>query len=333
MRSPDDRAWVATRKGLFELRRDGGGWRHRARQLPRRAGDACCCRRDAAGPHARGAQPRPLRRQAARVATTPARAGSEVAAPAYPPQPEDATGPAWKLVQIWSLEAGAAARAVGRHPARRPVPLAPTAAHLAAGRVAVEPARARRMVRRRLRRAGHPFDLPASAATPASCWSASAAAASGSRATTAPSWALHGRAACAPTTCRPSRPSDPNIQDPHRIVALRRPSPTCSGASTTTASSARPTTPPAGSEVATAPLSSFGFAVAAHPHDADTAWFVPGVKRRAAGAGRRRARRSTAPATAAELRDPAQRPAAAADCYDLVYRHGLAVAPRRRAAC
>ena len=32
----------------------------------------------------------------------------EQAAPAYPPQPENAPGPAWKLVQVWVLEAGGA---------------------------------------------------------------------------------------------------------------------------------------------------------------------------------------------------------------------------------
>lgn len=78
-------------------------------------------------------------------------------------------------------------------------------------------------------------------------------------------------------------------------------------------------------EIAGAPLSHFGFAVAAHPGDGATAWFAP------AEADQRRIPVETAMAVT-RTRDggrsftvlraglPQQ------DCYDLVYRHGLAVA-------
>jgi hypothetical protein len=73
------------------------------------------------------------------------------------------------------------------------------------------------------------------------------------------------------------------------------------------------------------PLSNFGFAVALHPRDGNTAWFVP------AEADQRRIPVDTALAvtrstdggrTFSVLCDglPQQQ------CYDLVYRHGLAVA-------
>ena len=53
------------------------------------------------------------------------------------------------------------------------------------------------------------------------------------------------------------------------------PRPTCCGRSTTTASSARPTAVARGPTIAKRRPSTFGFAVAVHPRDPDTAWFVP----------------------------------------------------------
>lgn len=79
-------------------------------------------------------------------------------------------------------------------------------------------------------------------------------------------------------------------------------------------------------EITTAPVSRFGFAVAASPLDGNTAWFAP------AESDQRRIPRDAALAvtrttdggkTFTELRTglPQQH------CYDLIYRHGLAVAP------
>lgn len=118
------------------------------------------------------------------------------------------------------------------------------------------------------------------------------------------------------------RAGDPNIQDPHRLVQSRS-APDVMWVqhhcgmyvSRDNAASWQP--------IAGRP-SSFGFAVAAHPRDADTAWFVPAVKdacrvpvdgefvvARTRDGGRTfDVQRNGLPAGAA---------------YDLVYRHGLAV--------
>jgi hypothetical protein len=74
----------------------------------------------------------------------------------------------------------------------------------------------------------------------------------------------------------PERREDPHIQDPHRVVRCRA-APDHLWAqhhngifrSTDGAASWR--------EVPDVPPSSFGFAVAVHPHDPDVAWFVPGI--------------------------------------------------------
>ncbi|MES2758060.1 MAG: exo-alpha-sialidase [Pseudomonadota bacterium] len=73
-----------------------------------------------------------------------------------------------------------------------------------------------------------------------------------------------------------------------------------------------------------APLSSFGFAVAAHPDDPLTAWFVPAEadqRRIPVAAALAVSRTTDGGATFTALRNglPQQH------CYDLVYRHGLAV--------
>ena len=100
------RAWVATRKGLFELQRQAGGWQVGrvsflgepvTMVLPPAPGDA------------------PGRMMAAlnlghfgvkvHASDDAGATWREVAAPAYPEQPKEATGVPWKLVLVWSLEA------------------------------------------------------------------------------------------------------------------------------------------------------------------------------------------------------------------------------------
>ena len=158
----NDRAWIATRKGLFELRSRGGAWQiERVSFLGEPVTMVLPPQRRRL--HARGAEPRALRRQGACLATTPALTWTEVATPTYPAQPEGAEGVPWKLVQIWSLAARGDTIWAGTL-AGRAVPLAGSRPVVAARRSAVGTARARRVVRRRLRRAGHPLDLPASAA-------------------------------------------------------------------------------------------------------------------------------------------------------------------------
>jgi hypothetical protein len=77
-------------------------------------------------------------------------------------------------------------------------------------------------------------------------------------------------------------------------------------------------------EVKGAPVSSFGFAVAVHPEDGDTAWFVPAEadqRRIPVGAALAVTRTTDGGNSFEVLRHglPQQH------CYDLVYRHGLAV--------
>ncbi|MGZ9010390.1 MAG: WD40/YVTN/BNR-like repeat-containing protein [Telluria sp.] len=77
-------------------------------------------------------------------------------------------------------------------------------------------------------------------------------------------------------------------------------------------------------EITGAPVSNFGFAVAAHPHDGNTAWFAPAEadqRRVPVGAAMSVTRTRDGGKTFEVLRNglPQQH------CYDLVYRHGLAV--------
>ena len=99
----NDRAWIATRKGLFELRRADQGWRIERISF---LGE----------PVSMLLPPQDDGRMLAALnlghfgvklhASDDAGANwHEVATPAYPEQPADATGPPWKLVQVWSLEA------------------------------------------------------------------------------------------------------------------------------------------------------------------------------------------------------------------------------------
>lgn len=79
-----------------------------------------------------------------------------------------------------------------------------------------------------------------------------------------------------------------------------------------------------GNGSARAPLSNFGFAVATHPHEPDTAWFAPAVADQ---------RRVPVDAALAVTRtrdggksfDVLRKGLPQQHCYDLIYRHGLAV--------
>jgi hypothetical protein len=116
---------------------------------------------------------------------------------------------------------------------------------------------------------------------------------------------------------------DPNIQDVHRLVQCRSAPDVfwVQHHNGVFRSSAR------GShwdEITNVPPSVFGFAVAVHPHEPDTAWFVPAIKdeRRIPVDGKLVvARTRDGGATFAELRAglPQQ------DVYDLVLRHALAI--------
>ena len=315
----DDRAWVATRKGLFELRRAGGDWRiERCSFL----GDPVTM---LLPPNADGRMLAALnlghfgvKLQASDDAGVHWR---EVATPAYPAQPEGAAGPAWKLVQVWSMEAAGDTVWAGTLPGGLFRSDDFGASWQLADVLWHQPGRAEWF--------GGGYDMPGIHSIcphPArpdellvgiSCGGAWLTRDRGE------SWLLQAsgmRADYMP----PEQAGDPNIQDPHRIVrcAARPEVLWCQhhngiwrsedGAASWQA-------------VDGAPLSSFGFAVAVHPQDADTAWFVPAVKdekrvpvdaalavNRTRDGGRSfQTLRAGLPQT---------------HCYDLVYRHGLAVA-------
>jgi photosystem II stability/assembly factor-like uncharacterized protein len=125
----------------------------------------------------------------------------------------------------------------------------------------------------------------------------------------------------------PERAEDPNVQDPHRVVR-------CPSAPDVLWMQHhngiwRSTDDAESWQAVSAPLSSFGFAVAVHPDDPQTAWFVPAVadQQRVPVDGSLVVNRTRDGGRSFEtLR--AGLPASA--CYDLVYRHGLAVAPDGR---
>lgn len=124
----------------------------------------------------------------------------------------------------------------------------------------------------------------------------------------------------------PERANDPQIQDPHRIVQ-------CAGApdvfwcqhhngiwhSTDAGAMWHQIKPDA------ADTADFGFAVAAHPRDPDTAWFVP------ASADQQRVPVNAALAVTrtrdgGKNFDVLRNGLPQRHCYDLIYRHALAVA-------
>jgi photosystem II stability/assembly factor-like uncharacterized protein len=115
----------------------------------------------------------------------------------------------------------------------------------------------------------------------------------------------------------PERAEDPNIQDPHCIVR-------CAAAPDVLwcqhhCGIWRSTDNGASWRELTAPVSSFGFTVAVHPQDPDTAWFVPAVADQCRALVVNRTRDGGR--TWQTLRDglPQQQ------AYDLTYRHALDV--------
>jgi hypothetical protein len=312
------RAWVATRKGLFELRRRGDHW-HIERVsflgepvsmvLPPQDGQRMLAALN-------------LGHYGVKVHASEDAGATwhEVAAPSYPPQPEGVTGPAWTLLQIWSLEAGQGIVWAGTLPGGLF-----RSADFGQNWQLVD------ALWRRPERAewfGGGYDVPGihsicldpqqpqELLVGISCGGVWLSREGGA------DWQLRAdgmRAAYLP----PELAGSPNTQDPHRIERCRAVPEVlwCQHhngiwRSTDNALSWR--------ELAEVPVSSFGFAVAAHPQDPDTAWFVPAqadecrvpvdgalVVNRTRDGGR----------SFETLRHglPQQH------CYDLVYRHGLAL--------
>ena len=317
----NDRAWVATRKGLFELRRkssDSADWRiERISFL--------------AEPVSMLLQPQDDGRMLAALnlghfgvklqASDDAGASwREVAAPAYPEQPKDAEGVPWKLVQVWALEAAGGTVWAGTLPGGLFRSADFGSSWQLVDSLWNEP--------RRTEWFGGGADVPGihslclHPTRPGELLAGISCGGAWLTQDDGESWSLQAsgmRADFMP----PERAYDANIQDPHRIVrcAAQPDVLWCQHhngiwRSTDNAANWLPIE---------APLSSFGFAVAAHPQDAGTAWFVPAVKDE-----------SRVPVDAAlavnRTRDGGQSFETLRNglpqqhCYDLVYRHGLDVA-------
>ena len=320
------RAWVATRKGLIELQRDAdvgasAGWR--------------IARTSFLGePVSHVLPPVPDGPDQGRMMAalnlghfgvklhTSADAGvtwTEVAAPAYPTQPSDATGVAWKLVLVWVLEAARGTVWAGTLPGGlfRSADFGQSWQLVDA--LWQRPERANWF--------GGGYDVPGIHSI---CPHPQRAGEMLIGVSCGGAWTTRDDAATWSLTCRgmraaympPEQADDDGIQDPHCIVrcAAQPEVLWCQHHNGIWRSGDGG----ASWQAVAAPLSSFGFAVAVHPHDPDTAWFVPAVadQQRVPIAGalvvnRTRDGGKSFDTLASGL--PTQH------CFDLVYRHGLAV--------
>ena len=137
------------------------------------------------------------------------------------------------------------------------------------------------------------------------------------------SWALQASSMCA-AYMPPEQADSPNTQDPHHIVrnAVRPDVLWCQHHNGIWRSADNAAS---WQEVTSAPASGFGFAVAVHPTDADTAGFVPAVadQQRIPVGGALVVNRTR---DGGRSFQPLSAGLPAHDCYALVYRHGMAVA-------
>lgn len=320
--SQSDRAWVATRKGLFELRRRGLGWGIARTSF---LGEPVSM---LLPPDENGRMLAALNLGHFGVkvhrSDDAGATWQEVATPAYPEQPADATGPAWKLVQIWSME-----RANGTV----------WAGTLPGGLFRSDDAGdSWQLVRslwdrpERLEWFGGGYDVPGIHSicphpTKAgelllgiSCGGAWVTTDDGK------SWTLQAEGMRA-DFLPPEQAGYQNTQDPHRIV--RSPSQPDVLWCQHHCGIWRSTDNAKHWVEVKAPLSSFGFGVAVHPDDPDTAWFVPGVadQQRVPVDGAVVVNRTRDGGRSFEtLRAGLPQ----SDAFDLSYRHGLAVAPDGR---
>jgi hypothetical protein len=312
------RAWVATRKGLFELRRSADAWRIERISF---LGE----------PVSMLLPPQDSQRMLAALnlghfgvklhASDDAGARwHEVATPAYPAQPEGAAGPAWTLQQLWSLEAAHGTVWAGTLPGG----LFRSADFGQSWQLVEElwnrPERAEWF--------GGGYDVPGIHSIcphpqrPGELLLGISCGGVWVSRDDAASWQLQADGMRA-TYLPPEQAENPNTQDPHLIARCSQVPEVlwCQHHNGIWRS-----TDNAGSWQAVhgAPVSSFGFALAAHPEQPGTAWFVPA-----------RSDECRVPVDAALVvnrsRDGGQsfetlrRGLPQQGCFDLVYRHGLAL--------
>jgi hypothetical protein len=312
-----DRAWAATRKGLFELRRRADRWEIAnvsfladpvSMLLP---------------PDASGRMLAALNLghfgTKLHASEDAGKTWREVGVPTYPPQPEGAEGPAWKLLNIWALERAGDRIWAGTLPGGLFSSADGGESWQLNEALWHEPLRLGWFGGGSESPALHSVcprpDRPDELLLGISCGGAWRTTDGGK------TWALSAKGMRA-DFMPPEQAGDENTQDPH-LIARCRDQPDVlwcqhhNGIFRSTDNGAN------WIELKAQP-SSFGFAVAAHPHDGDTAWFVPGVKderRIPVDAALCVTRTRDGGKTFEALRTglPQQH------CYDLIYRHGLAV--------
>jgi photosystem II stability/assembly factor-like uncharacterized protein len=245
----------------------------------------------------------------------------EIAAPQYPPQPEGAAGPPWTLVQVWSLQRSGGALWAGTLPGGLFSSADQGASWQLVDALWQQPGRTEWF--------GGGYDVPGIHSIcphPERAGELLVAISCGGVWVTrdgGASWALQGRGLRA-AYMPPEQAENPNVQDPHAVVrcADQPEKLWCQHhngiwRSVDDAASWQ--------EVTGVPVSNFGFAVAVHPRDGDTAWFVPAIadQCRVPRDGALAVNRTRDGGRSFEtLREGLPQK----DCYDLVYRHGLAVA-------
>jgi len=118
---------------------------------------------------------------------------------------------------------------------------------------------------------------------------------------------------------------NPNIQDPHRVVQCAA-QPDCFWAQHHNGVFRSTDNCASWHEVPNVPPSVFGFAVAVHPRDANTAWFVPAIKdeKRIPVDGKLVVTRTRDGGKTCEV---LRRGLPQEHAYDLVFRHALEIAP------
>ncbi|MES2322121.1 MAG: sialidase family protein [Pseudomonadota bacterium] len=318
-----DRAYLSTRKGLFELQRKAAGWElGPVHFLGEPVSNTLADARDGAVYAALN-----LGHFGVKLHRKDAGADSwtEIAAPAYPPKPEDSSDTVeWKNKLIWALEAGGADEPGVLWAGTNPGGLFKSRDRGQSW----ELQRSLWDVPQRSEWFGGGYDAPgihsicvdprnsAHVLVAVSCGGVWRTENGGD------SWALSAtgmRADYMP----PELNENEAVQDPHRI-ARSQGSPDSLWCQHHNGMWRSGDNGHRWEEMTGVPVSNFGFAVAAHPHDGNTAWFAPAEadqRRIPVGAAMAVTRTSDGGKSFTVLREglPQQH------CYDLVYRHGLAV--------
>ncbi|HEY0954062.1 MAG TPA: exo-alpha-sialidase [Roseateles sp.] len=312
-----DRAWAATRKGLFELRRRGGAW-----QVERLSFVAdpvtMLLPPDASGHMLAGLN---LGHFGAKLQASDdaGQTWREVAAPSFPPQPEGAEGPAWKLEQVFALERAGDAIWCGSVPGGLFVSRDRGESWQLDETLWRDPRREQWMGGGNPNPALHSIcphpAQPQELLIGVSCGGAWRTTDGGK------TWDLRAKGMRA-DFMPPELAGDENSQDPH-LIARCRDQPDVLWCQHHCGIFRSSDNGASWVEVQAQP-SSFGFAVAVHPRDGDTAWFAPAVKderRIPVDAALCVTRTRDGGRSFEVLRTglPQQH------CYDLIYRHGLAV--------